>query len=170
MGRAFFNASIHKKPQMQQERTPRRKPFANLLPFAAGAMIAAAVLAACDRPVSRDDTEAANDRAATTTAAAAAPMDVQPPREAAPAAPSPSRSPLPPPEALADTVITARVKAAILTDPAMAGADVSVNTDRGVVVLAGLVKTPEQTAIASAYAQRQDGVMRVDNHLAVAPE
>jgi osmotically-inducible protein OsmY len=41
-----------------------------------------------------------------------------------------------------------------------------VNTDKGVVVLAGTVKNPEQTALASAHAQRQDGVMRVDNHLA----
>ena len=39
-----------------------------------------------------------------------------------------------------------------------------------VLTLAGLVKSPEQTAIASAYAQRQDGVMRVDNHLSPAPQ
>jgi hypothetical protein len=68
-------------------------------------------------------------------------------------------------EPLTDGAITGRIKSAILTDPGMQGADVSVSTDRGVVLLAGIVKTPEQTALASAHAQRQDGVMRVDNHL-----
>ena len=92
--------------------------------------------------------------------------------ESAPAvAPSTVTAPAPRPpqvtmDAIADTVITAKVKAEILNDPGMAGADVSVNTDNGVVSLAGTVKNPEQTAIASAHAQRQDGVMRVDNHLA----
>jgi osmotically-inducible protein OsmY len=52
----------------------------------------------------------------------------------------------------------------------MSGADVSVNTDHGVVTLTGNVKSQEQTAIASAHAQRQDGVMRVDNHLTTTPE
>lgn len=71
-------------------------------------------------------------------------------------------------EAIADTVITARILAAVFGDPGMAGADVSVNTDRGVVVLAGSVKSHEQIGIASAHAQRQEGVMRVDNQLTPA--
>ena len=82
----------------------------------------------------------------------------------APAAPSRL---LPPPEMLSDPVITARIKASLMTDPAMAGADVSVNTSQGVVSLTGLVASQEQAAIVSAHAQGQDGVMRVDNHLAV---
>ena len=79
---------------------------------------------------------------------------------------APSRL-LPPPEMLGDSVITGRIKASLLTDPAMTGADVSVNTTQGVVSLTGLVASQEQAAIASAHAQREDGVMRVDNHLAV---
>lgn len=71
-------------------------------------------------------------------------------------------------DTLSDTVITGKIKAAILTDPGMTGADVSVNTARGVVALAGSVKSQEQIAIASAHAQRQDGVMRVDNHLSMS--
>ena len=71
------------------------------------------------------------------------------------------------PDAINDSMITTRVKAGILSDPGMAGSDVSVNTDRGVVSLTGIIKSQEQAAIASAYAQRQDGVMRVDNQLAV---
>ena len=151
---------------MQQERRVRRKPFPKLLPFLAGALAAATVLVACDRPTTEGD-EAGEARAAP---AARAPMDVPAPHANAAPAPARAANPLPPPEALADTAITSRIKAEILGDPAMHGADVSVNTDRGVVVLAGLVKTPEQTAVASAHAQRQDGVMRVDNHLALAPE
>jgi hyperosmotically inducible protein len=68
-------------------------------------------------------------------------------------------------EALSETMITGRIKAAILADPGMGGADVSVNTDSGVVSLTGTVKSQEQAAIASAHAQRHDGVMRIDNHL-----
>jgi hyperosmotically inducible periplasmic protein len=71
-----------------------------------------------------------------------------------------------PRDAFSDTVITARTKAAILSDPGMTGSDVSVNTDRGVVSLTGTIKSQEQAAIASAHAQRQDGVLRIDNHLA----
>ncbi len=100
-----------------------------------------------------------------------------PPRSEPPVAaqaPAPDPAPattrsrlLPPPEALTDPVITAKVKTSLLTDPAMRGADVSVNTDRGVVNLTGLVTSQEQAAVASSHAQRQDGVMRVDNYLAV---
>jgi len=135
------------------------------LPFTVGACAAALILVACERPMSHDEIAATS-----APNGAQAPMNVQPPRDATQApAPAPAHV-VPPAEALADTVITGKIKAAILTDPAMQGSDVSVNTDHGVVVLAGQVKTPEQTAIASAHAQRQDGVMRVDNHLAVAPQ
>jgi Predicted periplasmic or secreted lipoprotein len=72
--------------------------------------------------------------------------------------------------AISDTMISGRVKAELLTDPGMTGSDVSVNTDHGVVTLTGSVKSQEQTAIASAHAQRQDGVMRVDTHLALLPQ
>ena len=71
------------------------------------------------------------------------------------------------PDALSDSVITARVKAGILSDPGLSGTDISVNTDRGVVTLTGRIKAREQAAIASAHAQEEDGVMRVDNELSV---
>jgi hyperosmotically inducible protein len=66
-----------------------------------------------------------------------------------------------------DGVISARIRAALLLDPAMGGADVSVNTDHGVVNLTGVVASREQAAIASAHAQAEDGVTRVDDHLTV---
>ena len=92
------------------------------------------------------------------------------PRDADAAARVPEAPALPSREAISDTMITARIKAALLTDPGMAGADVSVNTEHGVVILAGSVKSYEQTGIASAHAQRQDGVMRIDNQLTLAPQ
>ena len=135
----------------------------NLIAFWLGACGAALTLVACDRS-STDDAPVAAEAPQVQQAEEHAPprQTAQAPATTAAAAPSP----MPAREALADTVITGKIKAAILNDTAMQGADVSVNTDRGVVTLAGLVKTPEQTAIASAHAQRQDGVMRVDNHLA----
>jgi hyperosmotically inducible protein len=143
---------------MRQETPSRRKSFSNVLLIAAGALASGSGLMGCQRP----DTQQQAD----IPAAPAMAREAQPaPRVAASLPPTQ----LPSAEALTDTVITGRIKTAILADPGMAGSDVSVNTDRGVVLLAGVVKTPEQTAIASAHAQRQDGVMRVDNHLAVPP-
>ena len=87
------------------------------------------------------------------------------PQQQRQAAAQPPSAPMPSPEALTDSAITSRILAALQGDPAMSGADVSINTDKGVVVLSGTVKSHEQTGVASAHAQRQDGVLRVDNHL-----
>jgi hypothetical protein len=95
------------------------------------------------------------------------------PRESRPAASAPDlpalapQLALPGPETTSDIAISSRVKASLAADPAMAGSDVSVNTDRGIVDLAGKVKSQEQAAIAAAHAQRPDGVMRVETHLSV---
>ena len=121
---------------------------------------AVCVLAACGRP---DPQASAAAGAALESAASKPAARPVPAREAAPAAPE--RVVMPAPEALTDSAITGRIDKALRADPAMAGADVSINTDRGVVVLSGTVKSHEQTGVASAHAQRQDGVLRVDNHL-----
>ncbi len=83
---------------------------------------------------------------------------------------SPERSALAALDSIPDTLITARVRADLLGDSDLSGADISVNTDRGVVTLTGSVKSREQAVIAAAHAQRQDGVMRIDNHLSVNME
>jgi len=132
------------------------------VPRAAGFVAAAFLAAACQpRP--------------STVVSAPAPAVTPAPRTAAteaggtpPATTRPQASTLSlAPEALTDSVITTRIKAGILSDPGLAGTDISVNTDRGVVTLTGTIKSREQAAIASAHAQAQDGVMRVDNDLAV---
>ena len=111
------------------------------------------------------------DRAFTPEASAA---DTLPRAQEGPSRPAAPRPPPPPasapqPEALSDAAITARVNSALHADPALAGADLSVNTDHGVVSLTGTVKSPEQVAEASARAQQPDGVMRIDTHVSVTP-
>jgi hyperosmotically inducible protein len=95
-------------------------------------------------------------------------------RQAEEASPAPAPAPtatgsrlMPSAESLTDPVITARIRASMLADPLLRGADVSVNTTQGVVNLSGSVVSQEQAALVSAHAQREDGVMRVDNHLSV---
>ena len=117
------------------------------------------LLAACGRVGEAPRTaNPAADRVAATQPAAVAPAPAAKGAES-------TRAAMPSPESLTDSAITGRIQHALKGDPAMSGADVSINTDRGVVVLSRTVKTHEQTGIASAHAQRQDGVMRVDNHL-----
>jgi len=68
---------------------------------------------------------------------------------------------------VADTIVTGKVKTAISADNAMKETDVSVKTENGVVTLTGTVKSPDQVTLASALAQRQEGVRRVENQVAV---
>jgi osmotically-inducible protein OsmY len=72
-----------------------------------------------------------------------------------------------PGDAGGDAAMGERIRGAIHSDPALRGSDISVHADHGVVSLTGTVKSREQAAVASAHAQRQDGVMRVDNDLAI---
>ena len=127
--------------------------------FALAAAIGAAGLAACERPATNSSATIPSP-----TQAAPATTPTAPANESAATASSVQSASS---DAITDSVITAKIKAGILSDPGMTGADVSVNTDRGVVSLAGIVKSQEQAAIASAHAQRQDGVMRVDNQLSL---
>ena len=127
-----------------------------------GAALAALALSACDRPVTRGFLPPPRVQAPADAARTAA--QAQPPAEVAPIAP------LPPREVLTDTAITARIKTAMLSDPALTGADISVTTDHGAVTLTGTVKNQEQIGVASALAQREDGITRVDNHLSPAPQ
>lgn len=124
--------------------------------------LACVALAGCQRPYERVTAPAAENLARNVSAAppaAEAPLPANPP----PVRPAIA------PEVVSDTLIGARIGAALAADEGMRGADVSVNVEHGVVVLAGNIKSYEQAGIASAYAQRQDGVMRVDNQLSLVP-
>ena len=146
----------------QPPEEPRNNSF--LLPLTLASFAITVAVVACDRPGTRAAVPAP-ETYAQRGAPAAQRSDFD--NTTAGASTSPRYASR---DALSDTVIAGKIKAAILGDPGMSGADVSVNTDHGVVTLTGSVKSQEQAAIASAHAQRQDGVMRVDNHLSLNPQ
>ena len=147
---------------MQSDNGNPGKSSSKILPMVIAAFAGATLAIACERPASRLASAATDSQASAAPPAAQAAHSPQAPATA-PAQPAA----MPPREALADTVIAGRIQSALLHDPGMTGADVSVSADKGAVTLVGSVKTHEQLAIASAHAQRQDGVTRVDNHLNV---
>ncbi len=131
--------------------------------------MAALALAACDRSVGVPKGAPPAPRGASGDAAPEAPSAPAPaptpPEPAARAAPAalPDRAP-------SDSEITARAAAAMRRDPALAGADLSVQTNHGVVSVTGTVSSPEQMAVAEARAESTSGVMRVETHVSVDPE
>jgi hyperosmotically inducible protein len=66
-----------------------------------------------------------------------------------------------------DSVITARVKAALVKDPAVSARAVSVKTHKGVVLLSGFVENDRQARRATEVAAGVQGVVSVKNGLAV---
>ncbi|HVS26807.1 MAG TPA: BON domain-containing protein [Burkholderiales bacterium] len=66
-----------------------------------------------------------------------------------------------------DSLITARVKAAMLKDPDIKSLDVSVDTYRGHVLLSGFVEDQEQVHKAERIASGVRGVVSVKNALIV---
>lgn len=66
-----------------------------------------------------------------------------------------------------DTVITGRVKAALLADAAAKSLDISVETRKGEVMLSGFVATKSQISLAEKLAANQEGVKTVRNELSV---
>jgi hyperosmotically inducible protein len=70
-------------------------------------------------------------------------------------------------EVVDDGVITAKVKAALVSDPTVAARDVNVQTREGVVQLAGFVDSRDQKTKASEVTRRVAGVKQVDNQLEV---
>ena len=68
-----------------------------------------------------------------------------------------------------DTVITSKVKAALVADPDVAGTSIQVETLRGDVQLSGFVKSAVQARRAVDLASRVEGVDRVINKMSLAP-
>lgn len=133
--------------------------LAKIIPLA----LVGASLAACEPAV--PGTAEAEPHTLPATAAAKATAKLA--TVAANQAPDQSGVRQPAPETVSDAFITGAVRAALMGDPGLQGADVSVNTSHGVVSLTGQVKNREQAAIAAAHAEGEDGVMRVDNTLVV---
>jgi len=68
-------------------------------------------------------------------------------------------------QALSDTGITAKVKAKLVAEGALDGADIEVSTTSGRVTLAGTVANEAARALATELTQGVDGVAAVDNQL-----
>jgi osmotically-inducible protein OsmY len=124
------------------------------------------LLAACERPAERVNASGAENNSRNPAPAAQVANELA--REPQPNTLATQAAVPAPTGAISDTVIAGKVKAELITDPGMEGADVSVSADHGVVILAGTVGSYEQSALASAHAQQQDGVMRVDNQLSLS--
>ena len=64
-----------------------------------------------------------------------------------------------------DTVITAKVKAAIFNDPDLKSAEINVETFKGVVQLSGFVRSREDIYRAVEVAKGVNGVVSVKNSM-----
>lgn len=70
-------------------------------------------------------------------------------------------------EVITDAAITSAVKTQFLADPRVAGLKIDVDTNYGVVVLSGNVKSQAEADRASAIARQSRGVETVINQLQV---
>jgi hyperosmotically inducible protein len=71
--------------------------------------------------------------------------------------------------AVTDTAITTKLKASFLSDETLRKGKISVTTNNGLVILSGTVPSEAARQRAVAVARDQDGVLRVDDKLTVAP-
>ena len=70
-------------------------------------------------------------------------------------------------EYIDDTVITTKVKAAILNDPALKITEINVETYKGVVQLTGFVADPNAAIKAVSVVKEVEGVQAVKNDIRV---
>lgn len=70
-------------------------------------------------------------------------------------------------EHIDDSVITSKVKSALLSDPEVSGTDINVTTFKGRVQLNGLVDDARQIDQAVQLARRVGGVQAVENNLSI---
>ncbi len=69
--------------------------------------------------------------------------------------------------AIDDSMITAKVKTALIGDPRTKGHQIEVDTNAGVVQLGGFVDSPDSKAVASQIASSVEGVKDVKNGIEV---
>jgi hypothetical protein len=70
-------------------------------------------------------------------------------------------------DALSDSAITGKVKAALLADAEVKGTDINVETNKGDVMLSGFVESQAQIDKAATLAKNIDGVKQVSNKLEI---
>lgn len=64
-----------------------------------------------------------------------------------------------------DSIVTTKVKTALIRDDKVNGADIQVKTFKGVVQLSGFADSSEQKARAVQVARTVDGVKKVENDI-----
>ena len=138
------------------------------------AVLASLAVAACDRPDTKSAATTSSPTAAATTPAPVTPVtttsDSASPNAPAASTTTASSTAATGPNsanAVADTMVTGKVKTAIASDNALKDNDISVKTENGVVTLTGTVKSQDQVTLATALAQRQEGVSRVESQIVV---
>lgn len=70
-------------------------------------------------------------------------------------------------EFIDDSVLTARIKTALVKDPSVSALDVSVESFKGAVQLSGFVKTAAQRERAAKIADEVPGVTQVFNSIQI---
>ena len=68
---------------------------------------------------------------------------------------------------LDDSVVTVKVKSALVADDATRGADIAVTTNKGVVQLGGFVDSADEQARAASVARNVEGVQSVVNDTSI---
>jgi hyperosmotically inducible protein len=66
-----------------------------------------------------------------------------------------------------DSMITTKVKAAIIAEPTLSAMDIKVKTNDGVVTLSGTIDSPDKVERAKQLAQTVDGVKMVNSELVI---
>lgn len=133
---------------------------------AAALAIAALALAACDKPATQSSAYNNSGSSATAGSATSGTTALAPSTTPATAsmAPGPAGDAT---GAVSETITTGKIKAAIASDAALKDSDISVTTNNGVVTLSGTAKSQDQVSAATALAQRQDGVTKVEANVTV---
>ncbi len=70
-------------------------------------------------------------------------------------------------EYIDDSVITGKVKSALVADPDLKATEINVETYKGTVQLSGFVGSPDDIPKALSLARKIDGVKAVKNDMAV---
>lgn len=136
-----------------------RTPHPYRLISASAVALALTALAACNKAETPMETPAPMPPAST------APAEAPPPAATAPLPdPAPATTMG---EKVDDTVVTTKVKAALLADAAVKGMDISVKTVGGEVQLTGVVDNQAQMDRAVEVAKGITGVQRVQNGMTV---
>ena len=145
-----------------------------LIPLVTAAALASLAIAGCDRPGTKSSTATMPGTSTTTTvmtnSSRSAPTTADTSSPNTPATTASTSTPATGASSanvVTDTIVTGKVKTAITADSGMKDSDISVKTENGLVTLTGTVKSQDQVTLASALAQRQEGVSRVENQVTV---